>query len=136
MEAETLALLDKVIFACFIGTWIVLGIIAFSFFHLGKDAALKRKWFPRFVILVAVLFVLFSSALTALSSPSLGDMKLLVVVLPVISLITYLNIKLTKFCGKCGATLYPQSFLTPSKFCPKCGAELDPKPGVRDDLIG
>ena len=134
MNPETIAVLDRIVFACFIGTWIILGIVGVFLFYLSKNVAFKRKWFPRYVILVGILFVSFVTAITALSSSSHEVWRMLAFMLPVIMLITYMNVKLTKFCDKCGSTLFPQNWFAPLRFCPKCGAELGAKSGPTDDL--
>src|SRR4051794_17915079 len=65
---HTPTVLQGVITALFVGTWIVLGIVSFVVFFRCKDTALKRKWWPRFVVLVGVLFVFFSSSIAVLGS--------------------------------------------------------------------
>src|SRR4051812_12789784 len=99
------AILSNIAMACFIGTWIVLGLGCFYILYLRRDAAFKRKWFPRFVILVGVLFVLFATTLIGLRARSLSALVVLVVAVPIVTGIAYLNIKFTQFCDKCGATL-------------------------------
>ena len=118
-------LLLKVVIACFFGTWIVLGIVSVYLFWIKKDVALKRKWFPRFVVLAGVLFVLFSSTIMVLQSRSFQSLGILAIVIPFVILASYLNLKFTKFCGKCGATIIDYNWFSPMKFCSKCGAELD-----------
>lgn len=135
MKPDTISVLNGIVTACFVGTWIVLGIGGFFLFYLGRDVAFKRRWFPRYVILGGVLFVFFSTTLSALSSRSLGGLGVLVLVVPAVCLISWLNIRFTKFCDKCGATVYNQNWFSPMKFCSKCGAELDAKPILHDNLL-
>jgi hypothetical protein len=116
--------LDGIVPACFIGTWIILGISGFIVFYLRRDVAFKRKWYPRYVILAGFHFVTFVTALAVLQSRSFSGLALSVVVLPVVVLITYLNIKFTKFCDKCGATAFDHNWFTPMRFCSKCGTEF------------
>ena len=97
--------------------------------------AFKRKWFPRFVVLGAVLFAFFATTLIVLQRRSFSALGILVLVVPMVSLIAYLNIKFTKFCSKCGATIIDNNWFSPLKFCSKCGARLDPdKPQELDEL--
>jgi hypothetical protein len=133
MQPDTLTTLNAIVTSCFVGTWIVLGVAGFFLFYVGRDVAFKRKWFPRFIVLVGILFVLFSTTLMVLSSRSLGALGILVLVIPATALISYLNIKFTKFCDKCGVTIYAQNWFVPMRFCSKCGAELNPKPKLYDD---
>jgi hypothetical protein len=116
--------LSGIVTVCFFGTWVVLGMSGFVIFFLWRDAAFKRKWFPRYVILAGVLFVFFSSTLAVLQSRSFSALALLVIVVPMVVLISYLNIKFTKFCVKCGATVIDHNYFSPMRFCSKCGAEL------------
>jgi hypothetical protein len=55
MPQPNLDLLSRIALACFVGTWIV----GTFLFWISKNAAFKRRWYPRFVILVAILFILF-----------------------------------------------------------------------------
>lgn len=118
--------------AVFIGTWVVLGIVCFVLFFLGRNTELKRTWWPRFVIAVGVLFALFSTALSVLSSPSWESLGILIVVVPAVAVISYLNIKFTKFCGSCGATVFDQNWFSPTRFCSKCGAAFGEKAKTTD----
>jgi hypothetical protein len=135
MRPDTVSVLNGVVTTCFVGTWIVLGISGFFLFYLRRDVAFMRKWFPRFTILVGFLFVVFSATLSVLSSRSLGTLGVLVVVVPAVCLISWLNIKFTKFCDKCGSTVYYQNWFSPTKFCSKCGAEFDAKPSGHSGVL-
>ncbi len=125
MQKADVELLYHILVACFIGTWIVLGLGGIFAFQISKNVRFKKKWFPRFVVLVAILFLFFSTAIMALSSGSLKFLPFLALVIPFLVLITYLNIKFTKFCDCCGATVHDSNWFSRMRFCPKCGAELD-----------
>ncbi|WP_283132287.1 zinc ribbon domain-containing protein [Enterovibrio norvegicus] len=105
------------IFPIFFGTWVILGIISFAIFFLGKNAELKRKLWPPFVIGTGVLFIGFIYAM------GLQGQALYIMVLAVI-LITFLNLRSAKFCDACGKTIISQNFLIKPKFCSKCGEKL------------
>ncbi len=124
MNGLTAEALAGIVFACFLATWIVLGIGGFIAFYLRRDVAFKRRWFPRYVILAGVLFVFFSTTFMVLDSRSLQTLWMLVFVVPMVVLITYLNLKFTRFCEKCGATVFDYNWISPMRFCSKCGAEL------------
>jgi hypothetical protein len=117
-------ILSGIVTVCFFVTWIVLGISGFIVFYLRRDVAVKRKWFPRYAILAGVLFVFFSSTLWVLESRSYSELGVFVVVVPMVVIITYMNIKFTRFCDKCGATVFDYYWFSPMKFCSKCGVEL------------
>lgn len=105
------------IFPIFFGTWVVLGIISFAIFFIGKNAQLKRKLWPPFVIGTGVLFIGFICAM------GFGGQALYIMV-PAVVLITFLNLRSTKFCDSCGKTIINQNFLVRPEFCSKCGAKL------------
>src|SRR5688500_17544777 len=124
MDDQTATLLKNIITTAFVGTWITLGVVGFLVSR-RMNAAAKRRWMPRGVILAGVLFVFCSAALAVLESRSWSSLGILIFVIPAIILISYLNIKFTEFCDKCGATLYSYNWLAPMRFCSKCGAELE-----------
>jgi hypothetical protein len=106
-----------VVFPIFFGTWVVLGVIGFVIFSLGKDAKLKRKLWPPFVIGTALLFAFFVSLMgfPAFTFIFMG---------PMLVLIVYLQLKNTKFCDNCGKTIMNQNFFSKPKYCFKCGEKL------------
>jgi hypothetical protein len=127
--------LTAIVTAVFFGTWIVLG-IASVVASWTMRAATKRRWMPIYVVLIGVLFLGFSTTLMYLGSRSLASLGMLFVMVPAIVLISYLNIKLTKFCDACDATLFSSNWFMPMKFCPRCGAPLDAvKPSHEADLL-
>ena len=105
----------EALFPFFFAVWIALG-IGTSIFYLRAGFETKRRWHPRIVIGVGILFLAF--ALT--TKP---DLKMLLFAGPAIALITILNWKRTKFCPQCGRTAYAQ--FRPNYFCQTCGAALD-----------
>lgn len=121
-------MLEQIAIACFIGTWIILAIVGYVLFYVSRNVAFKRKWLPRYVVLVGILFIIFSATITALSSSQREMWWMLVAMIPVISLISVMDIKMTKFCDNCGATLTPQVGFASMKFCPKCGAAFEISP--------
>lgn len=94
-----------------------MGVASAAFFYLNKDAPLKRKLFPPFAIGAGVLFLVIVWA-------DLGGNGIFFLV-PFVGLITFLNIRMTKFCDTCGRTLTRQDPFSPPKFCSKCGASLE-----------
>lgn len=105
-------------FAIFAPFWVVLGVSSFVFFHFNRNAALKRRIFPFFVIAVGIIFTAFLAYMTR------GFPRVLFLAVPMIGLITFLNIRRTHFCDSCGRTLYSQPTFKRPAFCPRCGAQL------------
>ncbi len=108
-----------IVFPIFFGVWILLGIFSAAFFFFNNDAALKRKVYPPFVVGVGILFLVFG-ALTGFAKH-----PFIYVLVPMVGLITFLNLRSTKFCDSCGKTLFNQSPFAPAKFCSRCGANLE-----------
>lgn len=135
MDDRTASFLDSIVITVFVGTWIVLGILGFVASR-RMNAAEKRKWMPRGMILVGVLFVIFSTTSMVLESRSSSTLAILFVTVPAVIVISYLNIKMTKFCDNCNATLYNHNWFSPMQFCSKCGAALGAiKPAHGDSTL-
>jgi hypothetical protein len=105
------------IFPIFFGTWIVLGLSSFAFFHFSKDAALKRKVLPVMSVSTGILFLGFIWLMGVR-----GEAMYLAV--PAVILISLMNLRVTKFCDSCGRTLFNQNPFSKTEFCPKCGSKL------------
>lgn len=104
------------IFPYFIAVWAALGLGTLAFLHFNRNAALKRRVWPLISLGSSVLFLGF-----AWQMGFKGEM--LFVAVPMVVLITLLNIRNTRFCDACGSTLHKQ-VISRDKFCPKCGAAL------------
>jgi len=106
------------LFWIFMGVWVVLGAASLWFFTRSKDASLKRRVHIWGMIGAGVLFAGFTLLMS-------GEPWVLLFVLPAVALISFLNIRLTKFCRSCGATLYNFNWFAPMRYCSRCGARLD-----------
>ncbi len=133
MSLEIANILTIVVLIGFIVTWFVLGIGGYVVFSRGRDVVFKRKWFPRYVIVGGVLFVVFVSTLMALSARSLAPLGSLAVLVPLVGVFVVLNVVLTRFCGNCGRIVSLWDGPTVAKFCSKCGAKLDADTPGPDD---
>src|SRR5438093_13298734 len=89
--------------AFFIG-WIGLGIAGFFLFYVSKNAAFKRRFFPWYIIIVGLIF----AAIPVAS----GQTAALFMVIPAVALISFMNIRLTKFCDACGRTVVSHAFFS------------------------
>jgi len=103
-------------------------IVGFLVFYQGKDAAVKRKWWPWYCVLMGMLIAInVVSTILHTPSPTPGYNQHLEI--PATAFLVFMigfvffYIKKTKFCDKCGAMVRSREFTT-IKFCPKCGAEL------------
>jgi hypothetical protein len=84
---------------------------------MNKDVALKKRIFPRMAIGAGAFF----AAVIALMAP----WKAVLLFAPFIALITWLNIRMTRFCGVCGKMLINHQWWSSMNFCPHCGAKLE-----------
>lgn len=120
--------LEGIITACFFATWAGLALGGIFLFYRGKDAAFKRRWWPRYVTLCGVILVAFMATLTSLAPKAPPAWTMLAFAAPFVALIVYLNIRGTKFCDGCGAMLMAGSLMfLRMNFCPRCGAPLGGK---------
>ena len=106
-------------FIVFMVVWVLLGLGSFLFFHFNRNAALKRQVWPAFIIAVGLIFGGFVYFSTGRQQP-----RVLYLMVPALLLISFLNIRQTRFCDSCGKTLYRQPIFSRTQFCPHCGAEL------------
>jgi hypothetical protein len=105
------------IFTIFFVVWIALGISGFFLFYVNKDIRFKKRYFPWFSIFTGVLFISF---VLGTGFP----VQVLFLMVPAVTLITYLNIKSTKFCDSCGRTIINQMWFNKIEYCGRCGAKL------------
>jgi hypothetical protein len=110
------------VFPIFFGVWIVLCLASWSFFFFNRNAALKRKVLPPFVVFVGILFLAFTALMGLAREPFF-----FVVMFPAVAVISYLNIRNTQFCDACGRTVLSRNPFFRANFCPKCGAALNAK---------
>lgn len=99
--------------------------LGFVLFHGHTDAAYQRRWFPRYVILSHTLFLALLISLTTLITRS--PVAALGFSAPFVlgaAFFSYIVIKLTRFCDKCGALDQRLSLVSTLRFCSKCGSEI------------
>jgi hypothetical protein len=107
---------QKAVQHVFVGTWIIL-IVGSLIFYRVASPALKQKMQPRLAIGVGLAFLVFIYLLQGIKGLSFAAIP--------VALIMYLNVKIVKYCPKCGApNRNPYMFPVP-KYCGKCGTALD-----------
>jgi hypothetical protein len=104
------------VFPVFFFVWVALAIGGFVFFTTNKDAARKRRLFPRLAIGAGAAFGLVIAAMAPWPAALLF--------IPFIGVITWLNIRMTRFCDACGRTLINHAWWAKMNYCPYCGAKL------------
>jgi hypothetical protein len=85
------------------------------------------------MIFVGVLFIFFTTTIAVIGSQTWFSLGIMLITVPPVIVITAWNIKMTRFCDRCGATLTNPIWSSPMRFCSKCGANLDDKPKGVDD---
>jgi hypothetical protein len=106
-----------VVFVICCAAWILVGIAASSFFYFNRNAAIKRRVLPLFVIGMGTFFL----GILAMAGISARDFLIIV---PFLLLISYFKLRTIKFCDHCGRTVGPLLFFFPPQRCHKCGAHL------------
>jgi hypothetical protein len=96
--------------------WAAFAIGGFLFFARNRDAARKRRYFPRLAIGAGVVFALVIAFIVPWPA--------LFLFIPFIGVIVWLNIRMTRFCDACGRTLINQAWWSKMLFCPYCGEKL------------
>jgi hypothetical protein len=113
--------LSEVFLVIFILVWIALGISGLFLFFLNNNAKFKKKYFPRYIILLGVLFSAFTLVAILVEGENFFTW---LITLPVIALISLLNFRNTKFCDTCGKTNFSRVFFLQPRHCSNCGTEL------------
>ena len=99
--------------------WAGLGLGSDLFFRFSHNAPLKRRVWPVLNVANGIVFGAF-----VFYSPGHRQPRILFVLVPVLVLITALNIITTRFCDACGKRLARRPIFSQTRFCPYCGAEL------------
>lgn len=103
-------------FQIFFIVWIILGLSVFAFYTFNNNYALKRKLHPIIMILIAIIFLSYTYMYFTVKNQRY-------ILIPFIGLITYMNIKMVRFCDKCGKTIY-KNMGHKDGFCPRCGEKI------------
>ena len=107
-------------FPTFFIFWITFGIATWIWIQTRPNAEQKRKWYRAFVFISTLIFGGFLVLVFVRS----GQPFTFLLVLPILALIMWLNLRCTDFCPKCSRRVYNPSPWRRIEFCPYCGAEL------------
>jgi hypothetical protein len=99
--------------AVFFGCWVALGIARFVFFQFNRNAALKKKVFRWGHVFMDALLLGFMGWVGF-------PMQVFYFAIPVLVLITILNIWGTQFCPRCGVSFHAYR----ARFCARCGQSI------------
>ncbi|MGC2481389.1 MAG: hypothetical protein WA423_16310 [Candidatus Sulfotelmatobacter sp.] len=109
----------EVVVPVFIGAWIALGIAGLWVTYFDKNVARKKRLIPAFIVGTGAIFALFAFLMTG------GDWGAMLLVVPAVVLITFLNLRQFRVCSTCGRTIHGGMWFAKAEFCPKCGARLE-----------
>jgi hypothetical protein len=104
----------------FMIAWIALGIGGWIWISTRSSAAKKRLWQRRFAIGTGVVFGAFLTVTLLIGHQPFT----LLIALPFLVLIMWLNIRFTDYCDNCNRMVYNQFWWRRIRFCPHCGASL------------
>jgi hypothetical protein len=102
--------------------WIALAIGCMIFFYGPFDVRAKRRAWPIVTVAAAIAFGLIAWWQSGSASPPW-------LLIPILGVIVWLNLKMGRFCDACGAfqqrmSRMPWQSIRPSPRCIKCGAEI------------
>jgi hypothetical protein len=97
--------------------WVLMGVVGYYAFHVNRNAAFKRKWWPCYLLLSNGLF-LYLFWTMGFRGPALWMMGGSV-------LFSYLSLSRVRFCNACGRTvMVREAFGATLAYCPYCGTRL------------
>ena len=108
----------ETVYVISMGLFVMLGLIGSIVFFMSKNVIFKKRYFPWYVISIGILFGL------SIIMTGIGFIGL-IVFLPAIALITFMNLRMTKFCDSCGKTIINRAMFSKVNFCSNCGAKLN-----------
>lgn len=116
MKTDSIALY----FPYFMIVWAMFGLSTWLWIRSRPTADEKKLWHLRMTVSSGIVFALFVVFVLI----SWGQYFPLLIVLPFIVLITYLNLRFTFFCGSCGKMSHSQQWFSSTYHCPECGNKL------------
>ena len=107
-------------FPVFMVTWIGLGIASWVWIRSRPSVDEKRLWYRRVTIAAGVIFGAFITFTLAQWHQPFA----LLILLPAIVPITFLNLRITFFCNACGKMTRSHNSFSATYYCPRCGHQL------------
>ena len=107
-------------FPVFMVSWIALGIGYWLWIYTRPSADQKRLWHRCVAIGATVIFGAFITFTLLLWRQPFA----LLIFIPALVVITWLNLRFTDFCESCNRMVYNQFWWRRVRFCPHCGVSL------------
>jgi len=108
---------DQQSFGILLVVWTLLTLAGLAVLHLSPNRARLRTFVPWYTGLGAVLLLGIGAALGL-------PVALLAVMVPLLALITYVQLRRLQFCDGCARTVPRLRPLSEPEFCSRCGASL------------
>ncbi|EHU4933579.1 hypothetical protein KY890_002957 [Vibrio vulnificus] len=97
------------------GVWAGVSLLGYVLFYANKNTQFKRKYYPAFSVVTGVLFLFIVNLMGFFKH------QFWIVIVPIVALITFMNIRGAKFCDNCGKSNCTQSLKDKKIECQKCG---------------
>lgn len=105
------------LFPWFFGAWVALALASYLFFRGNANVERKKRFMPAVTIGTGIVFLGFVFAMS-------GQLREVLFGAPFVALISYINIRNTKFCDSCGETVHNIMWFSKIEFCARCGAKI------------
>lgn len=112
------------------GVWLPLTLFCFVFFRFNHNGRLKQRVAQVLLVVGPILMLAF----VAFGMP--GDPKVALYLAAPFAALTWLNLRITKFCPKCGERQQGNLLREPPKLCSSCGAVFPSPHTGRDTPAG
>jgi len=113
------ARLDRA-FLMFFLVWVLWHIAAWMLVHRGRTTEFRRRWHPRSALISALAFCAFVFYIVSIGFPK----GILNIFIPAVVIVTFINIRNTRFCGYCGKQNFTASPVARLRECKRCGRPL------------
>ncbi len=97
------------------GVWAGVSLLGYVLFYANKNTQFKRKYYPAFSVVTGALFLFIVNLMGFFKH------QFWIVIVPIVALITFMNIRGAKFCDNCGKSNFTQSLQDRKIECQKCG---------------
>ncbi|HGS5077495.1 TPA: hypothetical protein ACMDVD_004357, partial [Vibrio parahaemolyticus] len=97
------------------GVWAGVSLLGYVLFYANKNTQFKRKYYPAFSVVTGALFLFIVNLMGFFKH------QFWIVIVPIVALITFMNIRGAKFCDNCGKSNFTQSLKDKKIECQKCG---------------
>ncbi|MGL0997137.1 hypothetical protein ACSTD2_22115, partial [Vibrio vulnificus] len=78
------------------GVWAGVSLLGYVLFYANKNSQFKRKYYPAFSVVTGALFLFIVNLMGFFKH------QFWIVIVPIVALITFMNIRGAKFCDNCG----------------------------------